>query len=86
MKIIYLIGVGIILKLIHSVYKNLPKNKKEIHSKSNYEIELIEIESLIEVPMVIPKETPIEKPNVLGKNKWLYPTDEFGKMESGRQL
>jgi hypothetical protein len=26
----------------------------------------------------------IIEPEILNKNKWLYPTDEFGKMEKGR--
>jgi len=42
-------------------------NKKQIHKKSNSEVALIDINSSIEIP----KE--------LGKNKWLYPADEFVK-------
>jgi hypothetical protein len=29
---------------------------------------------------------PKEKTEELGKNKWLYPSDEFGKMEKGTEL
>jgi len=40
-------------------------NKKQQHPKSNSEGNIIDINSSIEIP----KE--------LGKNKWLYPADEF---------
>lgn len=71
MNIIYLIVFLIIAKLFHSVYKNDRANKKQIHNKSNELLNITDFKSSIEMP----KE--------LGKNKWLHPTDEFGKMEEG---
>ena len=72
MNIIYLIVFLIIAKLFHSVYKNDRANKKQIHNKSNELLDKTDFKSSIEMT----KE--------LGKNKWLHPTDEFGKMEEGK--
>lgn len=71
MNIIYSVVFLIMAKLFHSVYKNHRANKKQIHNKSNELLDKTDFKSSIEMP----KE--------LGKNKWLHPTDEFGKMEEG---
>jgi hypothetical protein len=51
--------------------------EKGININSNSEVEVIDIISSIETPPAIP----VEIPKSLGKNTWLYPLDEFGKME-----
>jgi hypothetical protein len=58
------------------------KEEKLINTDSNGEEDTIDINSSLEAPV----EIPAEAPKSLGKNKWLYPTDEFGKMEKGRVL
>ena len=92
MNVSYLIGVVIFIKLVHSFYKRLNVNDKQIHYQSNAvmdiyddsnsEADVTNIKSAIEIPSEIPEEVP----KSLGKNKWLNPTDDFGKMEKGRAL
>jgi hypothetical protein len=96
MIVIYLIGVVIIIKLVNSNYKRYSANEKQMHYQSdnkaaisdeninneNSEVDIVDIKSSIELPI----ETPVEKQKELGKNTWLYPTDDFGKMEKGRAL
>ncbi len=40
-------------------------NKKKIHTNNNSDAEIVEVNSSTEIPIE------------LGKNKWLYPADEF---------
>jgi len=69
MIIIYLLVVLAIVKLFHFLNKSASTNKEQISFNSDeYETDL---------------ETSIEKPKEFGKNKWLHPADEFGKMEEG---
>lgn len=71
MNTIYLIGVvviGIVI-LFYYHYKSDGINRNQIIPKIAKKI----------IPE-IPKEI---KPEMATKNKWLYPTDDFGKMEKG---
>lgn len=69
MSTIYLIGVVVILTLFYYHYKSRRLHKKKINP---------EIQNQIITDTA--KEIKLEMPT---KNKWLYPTDEFGKMEKG---
>ena len=71
MNFIYLFIVLIIVKLFHYIHKSNSGNEKQIYYDSNSEEEADDFESSIEMP----KE--------FGKNRWLHPTTEFGKMEEG---
>lgn len=71
MNFIYLFIVLIIVKLFHYIHKSNSGNEKQIYNDSNSEEEADEFESSFEMP----KE--------FGKNRWLHPTNEFGKMEEG---
>lgn len=55
----------ILLSKVQTSLKMFNLNKKKIHTKSNSEGAKIDMNSSIEIPIE------------LGKNKWLYPTDEF---------
>lgn len=93
---VYLIGIVFCLILVHSAYKRYSANEKQMHYESNNkvvindeninnensEVDTVDIRYSIELPV----ETPVEKQKELGKNTWLYPTDDFGKMEKGREL
>jgi len=82
MNVVYLIGVVIILKFAHSVYKGRGVDAKQLPINCSIEADIIDIKPSIEVP----PEIPVKIPKSLGKNTWLYPTDDFGKMEEGRSL
>ena len=69
MTFVYLLLVLIIVKLLHSLTKSDSVNDEEM-----------DIDSDENTPDIKPS---IEKPKEFGKNKWLYPTDEYGKMEKG---
>ena len=86
MNIIYLIGFLVVAKLFHSAYMSNSESKKQTQCKSDDEEDQTDFKYSIETPEEIQEEIPIEKPKELGKNKWLYPTDEFGKMEKGREV
>lgn len=58
------------------------KEEKGKNIESNSEADIIDINPSIDIPV----EAPFETPKRLGKNTWLYPTDDFGKMEKGRTL
>lgn len=71
MNTIYLIGVvviGIVIPFYYH-YKSGGVNKKQINPET--------------VKEIIPEIAKEIKPEMPTKNKWLYPTDEFGKMEKG---
>lgn len=80
--IIYLIAVVIFIKLAHSLYKGQIINTKQLPLISISEADIINNTSSIEKPAEIPTETS----KMASKNSWLYPTDNFGKMEKGREL
>lgn len=82
MTIVYFIGVVIVIKLAYSVYKGQSVDTKQIPINSDREADIIDSKSSIEAP----PEILVETPKSLGKNTWLYPTDDFGKMEEGRAL
>lgn len=58
------------------------KVEKGINTCNNSEADINDIEPSLETP----PEIPVDTPKSLGKNTWLYPTDDFGKMENGRAL
>lgn len=62
------------------------KEEKGINTNCDREADIIDGKSSIEAPPETPVETPTGTPKSLGKNTWLYPTDDFGKMEEGRSL
>lgn len=95
MNIVYLIGVVFCLILVHSVYKRYSANEKQMHYESNKaaindeninnensEVDIVDIKYSIDIPM----EISADPSKSLGKNKWLYPSDDFGTMERGRAL
>jgi hypothetical protein len=71
MNSIYLIVILIIVKLFHYLNKSNSRKEKQICYESNSEEEADDFKSSIEMP----KE--------FGKNRWLHPTNEFGKEEEG---
>lgn len=81
MTIVYLIGTGILVLLLYYISKSYVLNNTssinqtnlETQSKSENEID-INIDSQNNIPMTS---------ELTSKNKWLYPTDNIGKMESG---
>jgi hypothetical protein len=85
MNFIYLVGTVVVLIVLNSLYKLL-KNKKQIEENIELLNDMKQIEDISEVDFIDVKpviEIPTEGTKVLGKNKWLYPTDEFGKLEKG---
>ncbi|WP_291096903.1 MULTISPECIES: hypothetical protein [unclassified Flavobacterium] len=64
MNIVYLIGVVIILKFAHSVYKGRGVDAKQLPINCNSETDIIDIKPSIETP----PEIPVEIPKSLGKN------------------
>lgn len=88
-----------LLKLFYSLFKSDGTDKKQIHSIStSQEAEENNIGSCKEdeTDLETAMERPIEKekskidlltswdrPEIGKKNKWLYPIDNFGKMEHG---
>lgn len=82
MKSISLIAITIIIiviiKVVHSVSKRQQKDKKKINKITATKLSN-------DTPVETPKEESIKTIKELGKNKWLFPTDNFGKMEGGRE-
>lgn len=76
MTIVYLIGFIIVIKFAHSLCKGQSVDIKQIPVNSDKEVDIIDSTSSIEAPVGTPKS--------LGKNTFLNPTDNFGKMERGR--
>jgi hypothetical protein len=79
MNTIYILGVIVIVLSFFSFYKRNTTNQEPNESNDVYEEPIIRSS--------IPKPTkrikkPIQ-PEPVTKNKWLYPNDEFGKMEKG---
>ena len=74
------IGVVVIVKLIYSKSK---KNNSSIVSASDSSNGGISDQDSDSEKNSISQEQ--NKPEMSSKNKWLYPSDEFGKMESGVQ-
>ncbi len=74
------IGVVVIAKLIYSKSK---KNNSSIVSASDSSNGGISDQDSDSEKNSISQEQ--NKPEMSSKNKWLYPSDEFGKMESGVQ-
>lgn len=69
MSTIYLISCVVILTLFYYHYKSRRLHKKQINP---------------EIQNQIITDTGKEiNPEIATKNKWLHPTDEFGKMEKG---
>lgn len=71
MNIIYLISVIVIIKLVSYFFKMNKGTAKEIKEKFK------NTETLLESKQ--PIDNTIESTKTLGKNKWLYPDDEFVK-------
>ncbi len=71
MNIIYLISVIVIIKLVSYFYKTNNVSSKEI--KEKYRDPETHLESKQSM------DNTIESTKTLGKNKWLYPDDEFVK-------
>lgn len=61
-----------ILKLFSSLFKRNSANKEQTPNAIHTEIYETDSETSIE-----------ERPMISEKNKWLYPTDNFGTMEHG---
>ena len=74
------IGVVVIAKLI---YSNSKKNNRSILCASDSSNGGISDQDSDSEKNSISQEQ--NKPEMSSKNKWLYPSDEFGKMESGVQ-
>ena len=74
------IGVVVIAKLIYSKSK---KNNSSIVSASDSSNGGVSDQDSDSEKNSISQEQ--NKPEMSSKNKWLYPSDEFGKMESGVQ-
>lgn len=70
MILIYLLGFLILVKLFSSLFKRAVVNKKQIPIMSISEDET-------------DLKTSIDMPKEISKNKWLHPTDGFGKLEEG---
>ena len=76
------IGVVVIAKLIYSKSK---KNNSSIVSASNSSNDGINDQDSHSDSDKNDSSKEQNKPEMSSKNKWLYPSDEFGKMESGVQ-
>ena len=77
MNIIYLIGIVVLVILLYYRYKSVRKNKEQINSEIVNDIKP-------EISRQIIPDIALEiKPEMPTKNTFLYPTDEFGKMERG---
>lgn len=80
MNYIYLIGVILIARLFYSFYKKDNTNQG-LSEDNNANQELIKSNNANRKPTKRNKK--LNKPEIASKNTWLYPTDEFGKMEKG---
>lgn len=92
MSAIYIIAVIVIIALFYSLYyiNKTPKQQQrsnelktpdattEINSTDEFEKENNTV-----VQSKLDLNTPLERPEIRKHNKWLYPTDNFGKMEKG---
>ncbi|RTZ05709.1 hypothetical protein [Flavobacterium sp. GSP6] len=77
MNTIYLICGVIILTLFYCHHKRRRLNREQINPEIVKEVNPENQNQII-------TDTAIEiKPEMATKNKWLYPADEFGKMEKG---
>lgn len=74
MNIKILIRRLVLTKLLKTKSESEPKNTEQTTNKRQFEKDKTESNP----PIAIHKE--------LGKNKWLYPTDNHGKLERGRTL
>ena len=92
MIIFYVLVTTFILRLTYGYYINAKKDRsptsntaKEELASETTDTEAICIENKSSEPTVIEKIVlrPVEKPAPIGKNKWLNPTDELGKMLEG---
>lgn len=88
-----------LLKLFYSLFKSDSVDKEQTYNTttseeeetvyaSNSEVDEPDLETSQKSPMVKEKSkidliTSEDRPEIGEKNKWLYPTDEFGKMEHG---
>ncbi|MDC3338292.1 hypothetical protein OAW23_10495 [Flavobacteriales bacterium] len=76
------IGVVVIAKLIYSKSKKNNSSIVSASDSSNGGISDQDSDSDSEKNSINQEQN---KPEMSSKNKWLYPSDEFGKMESGVQ-
>jgi len=77
MNTVYLISGVIILILIYYHNKSRRSHREQINSKIVKEVNpVIQNQNSTDTVKEI-------KPVIATKNKWLYPEDEFGKMEKG---
>lgn len=77
MSAIYLICGVIILTLFYCYRKSCRSNREQINSEIVKEVNPeIQNQNITDTVKEI-------KPEIATKNKWLYPEDEFGKMEKG---
>jgi len=85
MNIIYLTSIVVLVILLYYCYKSDSLNKEQIKSETTKEIdsEIINDINTEIANQIIPEAAKEIKPEIVTKNKWLYPTDEFGKMERG---
>lgn len=81
MNSIYLIGVLVIVILLYYFDKRNNTNQASIKNNNAVQ-EPVERNITNRRPTKMNKE--LSNPEMAAKNKWLYPTDEFGKMEEGK--
>jgi len=62
---IFIVIYKILLTKVQTSLKMFNLNRKKTQTKSNSEVVIVDINSSTEIPIE------------LGKNKWLYPADEF---------
>lgn len=81
---LYLVAVVVIIMLCYSLFNHFRANKKQ---EENFPTEVrseTAAKTFIERPLV-PKQEEIDLTGMqeIGRNKRLYPSDNFGKMEHG---
>lgn len=94
-----LLGVLVLSKVAHSLYKKGSENKE--NKRITNHSEELEIKTSFEIPkepvliriqneeketntQLVSKKPPKKESKAFGKNTWLNPTDDFGSMEKGK--